>query len=86
VHIFLDYPAGIWAKINFQYVQGSGGNELLKLNNGHVFRKEMKFKDHSDWVCVKNTHNRKGCSARVSINSEQLLKLSRAKHTHEPEK
>lgn len=60
------------------------GNELLELNNGYLFRKEAKFKDQTDWVCLNNAVKENRCSARVTVNSERMLKLSRAKHNHKP--
>ncbi|XP_070506029.1 modifier of mdg4-like isoform X42 [Chironomus tepperi] len=80
-----EYPVAIWTNIKFQYVSSENGSDLLKLNNGHLFRKEAKFKDHTDWVCVNNVSKLKRCTARVAVdNTNQLIKLSRAKHNHDP--
>lgn len=83
--LLLDLPIGIWTSVKFEYITSDNGNDLLKLENGHTFRKEAKFKEHTDWVCTNNIVKTKRCTARVAVNSEQLIKLSRAKHNHDPQ-
>ncbi|KAG5672373.1 hypothetical protein PVAND_002505 [Polypedilum vanderplanki] len=80
--IKLDYPVGVWSKIDYEYITSENGRELLKLANGYLFRKEAKFKNHIDWVCVNNSLISERCTARAAINTEKLVKLSRAKHNH----
>jgi FLYWCH zinc finger domain len=80
--IFIDYPVGVWSEIKYRYVTGDDGIDLLKLANGFVFRKEAKFKNHTDWVCINNKLQNKKCTARVAVNTENQLKFSRAKHNH----
>lgn len=83
--MILDYPIGVWTSIKFNYITNDEGNDLLKLFNGYKYRKEAKFRDHTDWVCVNNSHKNKRCTARASINNDYKIKLSRAKHNHDPQ-
>lgn len=84
LYIILDYAIGIWTCLKFSYITNDEGTDLLKLPNGHKFRREAKFRDHIDWVCVNNSQKINRCTARLAINNDQKIKLSRAKHNHEP--
>jgi FLYWCH zinc finger domain len=49
-----------------------------------VFKKEAKYRDHIDWVCVKNVVQLHRCTARVAVNNDKKIKFSRSKHNHDP--
>ena len=84
ITFILDYPLGEWIEdVKFRFVLNDKGGTDLRLFNGHQFRKEMKVKDLTNWVCLKNSAKGKSrCSARITTDSDNKLKFSKTLHNH----
>lgn len=70
--------------VKFIFVSNDKGGIDLRLFNGHQFKKEIKVKGNTNWVCLMNGKDKTRCSARVYTDSDDRLKFSKALHNHEP--